>query len=128
MLYVCVFFFFNDTATTEIYTLSLHDALPISISTRRSSATDWLGRRSGGHREGPRLGQRDGRGGPAAQKAAGGGPNARTTERRRTDRPQAGRGARRRLEQRGGAHCARSDPDLGEGGARRAPRHPQRPG
>src|SRR3712207_7969099 len=27
----CCFFFFNDTATTEIYTLSLHDALPISI-------------------------------------------------------------------------------------------------
>src|SRR2546430_17659771 len=27
---VC-FFFFNDTATTEIYTLSLHDALPISV-------------------------------------------------------------------------------------------------
>src|SRR2546422_9438243 len=26
-----VFFFFNDTATTEIYTLSLHDALPISV-------------------------------------------------------------------------------------------------
>ena len=26
---ICVFFF-NDTATTEIYTLSLHDALPIS--------------------------------------------------------------------------------------------------
>src|SRR2546430_12216303 len=26
----CRFFFFNDTATTEIYTLSLHDALPIS--------------------------------------------------------------------------------------------------
>src|SRR5574340_1066075 len=26
------FFFFNDTATTEIYTLSLHDALPISIN------------------------------------------------------------------------------------------------
>src|SRR5687767_15397812 len=26
------FFFFNDTATTEIYTLSLHDALPISTS------------------------------------------------------------------------------------------------
>src|SRR5690349_23345277 len=32
------FFFFNDTATTEIYTLSLHDALPIwrRISSRRS--------------------------------------------------------------------------------------------
>src|SRR5256885_11670141 len=27
-----IFFFFNDTATTEIYTLSLHDALPISSS------------------------------------------------------------------------------------------------
>src|SRR3712207_7433102 len=27
---VLMFFFFNDTATTEIYTLSLHDALPIS--------------------------------------------------------------------------------------------------
>src|SRR3712207_9390776 len=27
---VLYFFFFNDTATTEIYTLSLHDALPIS--------------------------------------------------------------------------------------------------
>src|SRR2546422_7193021 len=27
---IFVFFFFNDTATTEIYTLSLHDALPIS--------------------------------------------------------------------------------------------------
>src|SRR2546426_1725304 len=27
--YVDFFFFFNDTATTEIYTLSLHDALPI---------------------------------------------------------------------------------------------------
>src|SRR5256885_2618671 len=26
------FFFFNDTATTEIYTLSLHDALPISMA------------------------------------------------------------------------------------------------
>src|SRR6266567_5135611 len=29
LLCLCFFFFFNDTATTEIYTLSLHDALPI---------------------------------------------------------------------------------------------------
>src|SRR2546426_12571603 len=29
MYLICFFFFFNDTATTEIYTLSLHDALPI---------------------------------------------------------------------------------------------------
>ena len=27
--FIYLFFFFNDTATTEIYTLSLHDALPI---------------------------------------------------------------------------------------------------
>src|SRR5256885_13129439 len=33
------FFFFNDTATTEIYTLSLHDALPISFSALRSRST-----------------------------------------------------------------------------------------
>src|SRR5256885_6644969 len=31
--YICIiFFFFNDTATTEIYTLSLHDALPIYLA------------------------------------------------------------------------------------------------
>src|SRR3712207_8778327 len=30
-----LFFFFNDTATTEIYTLSLHDALPISAHEQR---------------------------------------------------------------------------------------------
>src|SRR3712207_7806672 len=37
-----VFFFFNDTATTEIYTLSLHDALPISDSGRRlRQLQDW---------------------------------------------------------------------------------------
>src|ERR1035437_1050992 len=31
-------FFFNDTATTEIYTLSLHDALPISLNGHRTAA------------------------------------------------------------------------------------------
>src|SRR5207302_11484822 len=42
-LFLYLFFFFNDTATTEIYTLSLHDALPIySIEPR-----DWA-RSSGG--------------------------------------------------------------------------------
>src|SRR2546426_1790603 len=34
-----LFFFFNDTATTEIYTLSLHDALPISWSKTTSTTT-----------------------------------------------------------------------------------------
>src|SRR2546426_3080025 len=32
LLFRSFFFFFNDTATTEIYTLSLHDALPIYVS------------------------------------------------------------------------------------------------
>src|SRR3712207_8176998 len=34
-----MFFFFNDTATTEIYTLSLHDALPISMATKPLRST-----------------------------------------------------------------------------------------
>src|SRR5437588_12556177 len=37
------FFFFNDTATTEIYTLSLHDALPISTHLFRGAALLILG-------------------------------------------------------------------------------------
>src|SRR5471032_3429444 len=37
LLFSC-FFFFNDTATTEIYTLSLHDALPICPLFRSGSA------------------------------------------------------------------------------------------
>src|SRR3712207_8901121 len=51
-----MFFFFNDTATTEIYTLSLHDALPISPtatppagrSPRSTSSTCATGRRRPG--------------------------------------------------------------------------------
>src|SRR5215208_1090330 len=39
---ILLFFFFNDTATTEIYTLSLHDALPISAVAHREP----LGRRA----------------------------------------------------------------------------------
>src|SRR5690348_18489047 len=51
------FFFFNETATTEIYTLSLHDALPIwgrggSSSRRRSAAPRASRRRSGRRRRG----------------------------------------------------------------------------
>src|SRR5256885_3388510 len=56
-----VFFFFNDTATTEIYTLSLHDALPISVpprygGSRRSRAPPSRPSRSGwwpGSNQGP---------------------------------------------------------------------------
>src|SRR5687768_18008910 len=42
------FFFFNDTATTEIYTLSLHDALPISCLLRRNGASPAAGKRGAG--------------------------------------------------------------------------------
>src|SRR5260221_2252991 len=52
------FFFFNDTATTEIYTLSLHDALPIFV------------RASGGaHRALIRAGHRERRGEVGAHRA-----------------------------------------------------------
>src|SRR5256886_7327619 len=46
-----IYFFFNDTATTEIYTLSLHDALPISL---------------------PRVVGREARAGAYAQRVGGG--------------------------------------------------------
>src|ERR1039457_7662739 len=41
------FFFFNDTATTEIYTLSLHDALPISGGSAKDSGAAGMGGNSG---------------------------------------------------------------------------------
>src|SRR2546422_9157201 len=37
-----LFFFFNDTATTEIYTLSLHDALPIFVGTAPTATVNGL--------------------------------------------------------------------------------------
>src|SRR3712207_8962554 len=43
-------FFFNDTATTEIYTLSLHDALPISGSPRGGHPSGCRGHRGGPER------------------------------------------------------------------------------
>src|SRR6266540_7433416 len=41
-LIIFVLFFFNDTATTEIYTLSLHDALPITPSNWPLARIHWL--------------------------------------------------------------------------------------
>src|SRR2546430_11552457 len=43
MLSDLFFFFFNDTATTEIYTLSLHDALPISVCEGRVAGSGGAG-------------------------------------------------------------------------------------
>src|SRR5215510_15368858 len=49
-LFFLFFFFFNDTATTEIYTLSLHDALPIASNwwacCRRTHGSCWSDRKS----------------------------------------------------------------------------------
>src|SRR5260221_12217197 len=39
VVFLSIFFFFNDTATTEIYTLSLHDALPISLAWYEAAET-----------------------------------------------------------------------------------------
>src|SRR5438309_7228708 len=49
-IYFSFFFFFNNTATTEIYTLSLHDALPISSDRRwKLRHCPSRGQRTGGH-------------------------------------------------------------------------------
>src|SRR2546426_10109145 len=56
-----LFFFFNDTATTEIYTLSLHDALPIYVA-GRSALEGWQlgdGLDLVGREQGPHPRQRD---------------------------------------------------------------------
>src|SRR2546427_13242128 len=54
--FICFFFFFNDTATTEIYTLSLHDALPISggLDERRGPALPHPDERRRARRSAPR--------------------------------------------------------------------------
>src|SRR5438034_3766345 len=53
------FFFFNDTATTEIYTLSLHDALPISTrASMRRAVPTIAGRRSSRSPRAPIVGDR----------------------------------------------------------------------
>src|SRR3712207_7822804 len=72
MLYTvqCIYFFFNDTATTEIYTLSLHDALPISRGRPHRRRTPPGTRRRAAdldrvrHRRGRRRHRRRRRGGP----------------------------------------------------------------
>src|SRR5258707_15251399 len=64
------FFFFNDTATTEIYTLSLHDALPISRARRVRRRPR---RHPGGHRgaAGSRRLRDEGAGGAVAPAPGG---------------------------------------------------------
>src|SRR3989449_5490815 len=65
------FFFFNDTATTEIYTLSLHDALPISVQVRGVGARAVRGvGQDVGSRVGAAGGARGRERGRAARRAA----------------------------------------------------------
>src|SRR5256885_9836717 len=73
MLSLSFFFFFNDTATTEIYTLSLHDALPI-FRGRHHARRDRLDRRWSTHqRRGNRPARRAGGGRHARDRLAGSG-------------------------------------------------------
>src|SRR6266446_7153989 len=89
------FFFFNDTATTEIYTLSLHDALPISaVPPLRDLQAAGGDRRPAGRRA-HRCASRDGRRAEVIPRLADG------------PRPQSlGRGARSRVEAEDGLHAA----------------------
>src|SRR3712207_9551756 len=73
------FFFFNDTATTEIYTLSLHDALPISV---RRGAAGVVGRPGpGALREAAGA---PGPGAPGQPRPAAGGGGGRAGDRKST--------------------------------------------
>src|SRR5256885_1256957 len=116
------FFFFNDTATTEIYTLSLHDALPISVAQlgrgvphgaavpavsrrRRSHRHDSRGRAGGGLELShlPEPHPRDG----AGARREGAGHVARRPERRRQRQAHRGGAAPREAVR---ALAARSTP------------------
>src|SRR2546430_10273438 len=60
LLSVFFFFFFNDTATTEIYTLSLHDALPICLPSSSTCAFQPLKEPSSSDSSCPRSASRTG--------------------------------------------------------------------
>src|SRR5688572_33143476 len=113
MLLLLLLFFFNDTATTEIYTLSLHDALPIYRARRRH-------RRPAGASRRPDPGDR-GRGlqHPAYRGPVLGGPQGIRVGFARDLRPEAPREDRQPPE--GGVGSAGSDPAIQrtEGGGER---------
>src|SRR2546425_8220150 len=97
---MCIFFFFNDTATTEIYTLSLHDALPISeeVAAARGDGSLLRGARSPGpeeealHLRAARLAEAAARRGHPAGRAALEGPqDDHSAPARRAAQERAGR-------------------------------------
>src|SRR3989449_7332774 len=71
LLLIAFFFFFNDTATTEIYTLSLHDALPISEDVEVEGQRDRSTRDDGQVRHGRLPLHPGGAGRPGARRAPG---------------------------------------------------------
>src|SRR2546422_656754 len=79
-----LFFFFNDTATTEIYTLSLHDALPISAAVDQAAAD------GGRHARGDHQGNA-GSDGRRARATRGAGARGLAAPARPTSPPQIGR-------------------------------------
>src|SRR2546426_197250 len=79
-LHVFLFFFFNDTATTEIYTLSLHDALPISSRAAETRAATGSPRAATPRRP---------RGPPATGRASGGSGRARRRSEEHTSELQS---------------------------------------
>src|SRR2546430_16398007 len=105
-LFTKTFFFFNDTATTEIYTLSLHDALPIYAP--RAAAVGDPGRATQPHPAAPRPLRRRVRGAP--------GP----------DGPRPGRHPHHRLHPTGRARLRPPRRQRDHPGRSRPPR-PQRP-
>src|SRR5690348_17674284 len=75
------FFFFNDTATTEIYTLSLHDALPISESLQPAARScRCLGMSVGGPSRPGKAGQAPQHPSPPRKDRRGGGLGPRSEE------------------------------------------------
>src|SRR3712207_8554658 len=73
--YLVFFFFFNDTATTEIYTLSLHDALPICGG--GSGFSRWSGDAGRGSRAGASAGGPDRAGAGHRRRLRHGAPRGR---------------------------------------------------
>src|SRR2546422_7992142 len=117
------FFFFNDTATTEIYTLSLHDALPISSD--GSHLQDVHRREAGAPRRA--LSPRDRGAGRAAARRGGRGEPQGRSERGGGGARGGGLGAHDRAHPRADPLLHRGEPRHPHGRVRPAPRRDDGP-
>src|SRR2546426_10028601 len=103
-----LFFFFNDTATTEIYTLSLHDALPICFSVYPLGLVAGqlsLAPKFGGSVQ-PRAQRIDQKGGPGRQKNG-------AKEQKSTGHPFPPEPFLNRVQRTASSTCGRSSPANG---------------